>query len=124
MLDGEKKDENELNDMVVKGPDMVAIRKKAGLYADSVLKKNHPVFTPPLNAMIPKDVSSGYKIPPRNERMLGAIPAKDLSPSELKLYLDSIEKKCTALLLEQGWKLPNLSSLSVATFPLRQHCIY
>ena len=112
MLDGEKKDENELNDMVVKGPDMVAIRKKAGLYADSVLKKNHPVFTPPFNAMIPKDTSSGYKIPPRNERMLGAIPAKDLSPSELKLYLDGVEKKYTALLLEQGWKLPDVSSLS------------
>ena len=117
MIDAQKKGENISDAVVVKWPDLAAIRKRAERYADSVLKKKQADFNIPIasTAIVPKDTSTGYTIPPRNGAMLGAITSKSLTPPELKTYIETIEKKYTSLLLSGGSKLPDVSSLSATS---------
>ena len=114
MVNSSGKDKDLSNEPLVKGPDMEAIRKKAELYADSVLKKKPVMFTAPFAIAKPIDTGTSFKIPPRNEGMLGAIPSKKMTSVELQGYLENIEKKYTSLLISEGRKLPEVTTLSAA----------
>src|SRR6185436_19005249 len=62
MIDEQKKGENISDEVVVKWPDLAAIRKRAERYADSVLKKKQPDFNIPVasTAIVSKDTLTGF----------------------------------------------------------------
>lgn len=99
-------------------PELKAIRKKAERYADSMLRTTNglaafyrPTF-PTINTTLP-DTLNQYAPPAKNERWLAAIPKKAFSAAELKIYLDTIDKKYTPLLLASGVKLPDVTSMNI-----------
>jgi len=112
MIDAQNKGEVVSDKVTVKGPDLVAIRLRAARYADSLPKFKHTSFIAPFSTVVPKDNSTGYKIPPRNEAMLAVVPVKTMTPAELKTYVEKIDKKFTSLLLSQGNKLPDVDTLT------------
>jgi tetratricopeptide (TPR) repeat protein len=117
MIDAQKKGENVSDEVVVKWPDLAAIRRSAERYADSILKKKQPGFNIPIasTAIVAKDTLTGYIIARRNAAMLRAVPSKSLTPPQLKTYIEPIEKKYASLLLSQGNKLPDVSSFSATS---------
>jgi tetratricopeptide (TPR) repeat protein len=115
MIDAQNKGEVVSDKIVVKGPDMLALRRRAERYADSILKIKPPIFTTPFVSTVPRDTSSGYKLPPRNDAMLGAVPKKTLTSAELKSHLQKIDTTFTSLLLSQGNKLPDVSKLNATS---------
>ena len=56
--------------------------------------------------------SSSFALPRRNSKLLASLPQKAMTPVELESYLENIDKKYTSILVAQGTKLPDVSSLS------------
>lgn len=103
----------------VNDPELKAIRKKAEKYADSMSRFSKDI--PGLAAMAgfmqkpQPDTAFNYEIPAKNQKWLSALPNKKLSATELKAFIDGIEKKYTALLVSSGIKLPDASSLDAGS---------
>ncbi|HXB45277.1 MAG TPA: hypothetical protein VNV85_14525, partial [Puia sp.] len=62
-----------------------------------------------------KPDSGNYLPPPKNDRLLGSLPNKKLSPEELKSFIAAIDKKLTALLNSEGVRLPPVEQLDAGT---------
>lgn len=59
--------------------------------------------------------SSSFAIPAKKTNVLASLPKKTMTPGELKNYLENIDKKYTSILIAQGTKLPDVSSLSATS---------
>jgi tetratricopeptide (TPR) repeat protein len=108
------------DEVTIAEPDLKVIRKIAERYADSMLRVdgNLSGFLNPMSALVQQpqpDTFFQVKLPPRNERWLGAMPAKKLSATELKKYIDQIEIKFTAHLRNNGIKLPDITNLDAGS---------
>jgi tetratricopeptide (TPR) repeat protein len=66
-------------------------------------------------ASLSKPDSASYLPPLKNDRLLGALPNKKLSPEELKSFVTAIDKKLTALLNSEGVRLPPIEQLDAGT---------
>jgi len=55
--------------------------------------------------------STSFTIPKKKTQILASLPKKTMTTGELKSYLENIDKKYTSLLVAQGTKLPDVSSL-------------
>ena len=66
-------------------------------------------------ASLSKPDTANYSPPPKNNQMLGSLPAQKLSTEELKSFVTNIDKKLTALLTSEGVQLPPVEQLDAGT---------
>ncbi|HMC87194.1 MAG TPA: hypothetical protein VKI61_16835, partial [Chitinophagaceae bacterium] len=66
-------------------------------------------------ASLSKPDTTSFRPPPRNAGMLGALPQKNLSSNELRTFITTIDKRLTAILINEGVQLPPVGQADAGT---------
>jgi tetratricopeptide (TPR) repeat protein len=66
-------------------------------------------------ASLSKPDTTSFRPPPRNAGILGALPQKNLSSNELRTFITTIDKRLTAILINEGVQLPPADQADAGT---------